>query len=196
MDWGTVITPELPFRSQPRISRSEFSFIIRLHAAAAVSAERDPGQYYDAIKSFGIDPLLILAMFQHESQMGREGVATQTRSWGNTRLPNFGAQSVGMADGASGQFPIFATWLNGCISTAARLASTTYVYAARTTIRDIFDWPPDPEIVWAPAGDFNNPASYLRAVIDYMNAQLTELLTTGGSIGKAIGQKAPATLDD
>lgn len=158
-----------PFRSAPRISRARFVAMMNDRAALSVLAERDPGTYWDVITATGIDPLLIAAMFNHESTMGRYGVATQTHSWGNTREPSFGAKPIGSVPGASGVFPVFRDWLDGCKSTAARLAAPDYVYAERVTIRDIFDWPKDPEVVWAPAGDFNDPHGYLRAVLDFMN---------------------------
>lgn len=165
-----MITPDDPFRSAPRISRDRFAQVVRQRAAPGVVAERDPVAYWDAIVAYGIDPLLILAMFQHESEMGKKGVAVTTHSWGNTRTPNFGATPIGTAPGRTGTFPIWRDWLDGVKSTAARLAAPNYVYASRTSIRDIFDWPPAPDVVWAPAGDLNNPNGYLRAVIDFMNA--------------------------
>lgn len=177
-----VIKPDDPFRSEPRISRDRFAQVIRERAAAGVKSERDPVAYWDAIRATGIDPLLILAMFQHESEMGKEGMATKTHSWGNTHFPNFGASSIGQEEQwingkLNALFPVFRDWLDGAISTAARLASPNYVYAERARIRDIFDWPADPEVVWAPAGDYNNPSAYLRAVIDFMNANAD----TGGA---------------
>src|SRR3990167_3758149 len=109
------ITPESPFRGN-RISRDAFRLVLDINAALPVIQERDASEYYDAIVATGVDPLFILAMFEHESQMGHAGVARVTHSWGNTRKPSFGAVPVGETPGASGTFPIFATWLDGCIS--------------------------------------------------------------------------------
>ena len=102
--------------------------------------------------------------------MGKSGVARTTRSWGNIRAPNFGATPVGEEPGMSGSFPIWRDWLDGVRSTAARIVAPNHVYAGRGSIRSIFDWPANQNLVWAPAGDFNQPASYLRAMIDFMNA--------------------------
>lgn len=165
-------TADSPFKSAPRISRSGFRDMLFLYAAPGVVAERDPGAYFDAISAYGVDPLFLLAMFNHESSLGHAGVATTTHSWGNTRLPNFGPDFISMVTGRSGEFPVFRDWLDGCKSTAARLVEPTWVYAGRTAIREIFDHPSGD--VWAPAGDMNDPAGYLRAVLDFMNKYAEE----------------------
>lgn len=162
------VTPDSPWRSAPRITLPAFATLLAERGNPGVVAERHPEAYYDKIVEFGVDPLFILAMFWHESQFGRFGVARVTHSWGNTRNPTFGAKPVGEAPGASGSFPIFRDWLDGCVSTVARLVATDWVYHDREPIREIFEHPSGK--VWAPAGDFNNPSGYLRAVIDFMNA--------------------------
>jgi hypothetical protein len=164
---GQFVGPSAPFRSVCRISRDGFRALLQRQAAPAVLAERDAGEYWDAIRARRIDPLFVAAIFRHESQMGRLGVAVQTHSWGNTRAPSFGVQPVGEVPGRSGTFPVFANWLDGAISTAARLNAPTWVYAGRQTISEIFIHPSGQ--VWAPAGDQNNPRGYLRAVLDFMN---------------------------
>lgn len=182
-----TITADSPFLVKTdRITRDGFIRVLRDKAAAGVIAERDPGQYYDAnlqitdSKGRHVDALFMLAMFNHESTMGRYGVAQTTHSWGNTRKPTFGAVPIGAEPGASGEFPIFRDWLDGMKSTAARLVTEQYVYngvsthpktkqtyGPRTTIREVFDHPST--LVWAPAGDMNDPAGYLRAMLDFMN---------------------------
>lgn len=165
-----------PFRSSPRIGREKFAQVLQERGAFAVLQERDPREYYDIILSVKdkdgrtVDPLFVLSMFNHESSMGRAGVAQTTHSWGNTRKPTFGGvQVVGEVPGRSGTFPVFQNWKDGLISTVARLLDHNWVYYERNSIRDIFDWPPNPAVVWAPAGDMNNPASYLGAMLNFMN---------------------------
>jgi hypothetical protein len=162
-----MIVASDPFKSAPRISRATFRTVMKQRAAAAVIVERDPGEYWDAIKTLTVDPLFLLAMFNHESTMGKAGIAQQTHSWGNTRDPSFGATPVDEVAGRSGTFPVFRNWLDGCISTAARLVTDKWVYHDRTSILEIFDHPSGD--VWAPAGDMNDPAGYVRAVLDFMN---------------------------
>jgi N-acetylmuramoyl-L-alanine amidase CwlA len=185
-----------------RISRQKFQQVVQQQFSPAAKAERDGGEYWDALchtttayqgKTYHVDPLFVLAMFGHESTYGNAGMARTTKSWGNTRPPSFGAHEVGQIpqyiDGKlNGFFSQYASWLDGCISTAARLLSPDWKYAGwgRRTIRSIFDYPQDPTVVWAPAGDYNNPASYLRSVLDTMN-------TYGDLVG--IADLPPPTVD-
>lgn len=175
-----MITADDPFKGVNRLSRDAFVRILRERANPGVIAERDPGQYWDVIRAHDVDACLILAKFNHESSMGKAGVALQTHSWGNTRAPSFGATPIGSVPGRTGTFPVFRDWLDGCKSTVARLVTPAYVYSGesehpethqrfgpRTTIRELYDHPST--LVWAPAGDLNNPAGYLRAVLDFMN---------------------------
>ena len=169
-----TITASDPFLVKTdRITRDGFARVLREKAAPGVIAERDPGQYYDANQQIRtadgrhVDGLFLLGMFNHESTMGRYGVAQTTHSWGNTRLPAFGPQPIGSEPGASGSFPIYRDWLDGMKSTAARLVAPDWVYASRASIREVFDHPSGQ--VWAPAGDMNDPQGYLRAMLDFMN---------------------------
>jgi hypothetical protein len=177
-----TITGDSPFVGVCTLSREAFIAAIVAGAASGCVGERDTGEYWDACMGYAIDPNLVAAMFQHESQMGQKGVAVETHSWGNTRAPNFGAVPVGEVPGRTGTFPVWANWLDGCISTAARLASTTYPaaspYGLRPCIHLIFDDPSG--AVWAPAGDLNDPAGYLRSVLDWMNAHTDMSDTNGG----------------
>ena len=161
-----------PFLGRTTISRDGFAAVLRARPAnQACLDERDNGQYWDACVGYGVDPNFVLAMFAHESDMGKAGVAVSTRSWGNTRSPSFGAVPIDEVPGRSGSFPVFAVWLAGCRSTAARLASlvwpTVAPYGARTSIAEVFDHPSG--AVWAPAGDLNDPHSYLATMLRLMN---------------------------
>src|SRR5262245_27449532 len=166
------ITADSPFLGRSTISRDGFINALRGYPAnAECLSERDPGAYWDESRAWGLDPNFLLAMFQHESSCGTAGTAVQTRSMGNTRSPSFGAVPIDQAEGRSGVFPVFAAWLDGCASTAARLASPVWPtgapYGARVSIREVFDHPSGQ--VWAPAGDMNDPAGYLNAMVTAMN---------------------------
>lgn len=179
-----AITEWFPWRSAPRINRASFRELINALALPQVRIERDPGAYWDWIVSRGVDPLFILAKFAHESKMGKAGVATQTKSWGNTRLdPHFGPDPLRdpsgpdgfkVVAGAQGVFPVYANWMDGLQSTVERLLAPNWIYRERPCISHLYDWSPNQQLVWAPRGDANNPESYLRAVIDFMNAHTTE----------------------
>lgn len=162
------VTPESAWRCPPRISLARFERILRERGNPGVLAERPASSYYNICVNKGVDPLFILAKFNHESSLGTAGVAVTTHSWGNTRAPNFGAIPIGTTAGRTGTFPIWRDWLDGLVSTVERLISPEWVYWDRETIREIYDHPSGK--VWAPAGDMNDPAGYLRAVIDFMNA--------------------------
>ena len=167
-----MITADMPFLGVRRVSRDGFLAVLRERPASqACLDERDGGQYWDECCRWGLDPCFLLAMFTHESSMGTAGTAMETRSWGNTRSPSFGAVQIDQVAGRSGSFPKFASWLDGCASTAGRLASPVWPagapYGARTMIREVFDHPSGQ--VWAPAGDENDPAGYLNAMLTLMN---------------------------
>lgn len=183
-----TITKDDQYLHPPRISIDRFGELLKRHANPAVLAERSADEYYQAIVSRGVDPLFVLAMFNHESTMGKAGVAVTSKSWGNTRAPNFGATPIGEMPGRTGVFPIWRSWLDGCISTVARLATPDYYYAGeRRNIGEVFNdphypnrdpkrpiHPPNPRPKnspreWAPAGDLNSPSSYLGAMLRFMN---------------------------
>jgi N-acetyl-anhydromuramyl-L-alanine amidase AmpD len=167
-----VITAQSPFLGVTTISREGFVFVMDQYPASQdCLKEGNPGWYWDACIAHGVDPNFALAMFQHESSMGAAGTAVQTRSWGNTRSPSFGAVPTAVVVGRSGSFPAFASWLDGCISTVARLSSLVWPslapYGRRHSIQEVFDHPSGQ--VWAPLGDWNDPNGYLNAVLIAMN---------------------------
>lgn len=158
--------------SRPRITGANFYNELALAQSPARYAALG---VYDYAVASGLDPLFLLAMFKHESNFGKEGTAAQTRSWGNTRLPIVGpTQPTGsMVEGRSGYFPVWRDWLAGGKSTIDRLVSRSYPPAGPYGLRSIgqvFNHPSG--AVWAPAGDLNNPAGYLRSVLDYMNVHM------------------------
>ena len=143
-----TITADDPFLGRCTISRDGFhDAMYDYPASESCLAERNPGQYWDECRAWGVDPLFVLAMFRVESSMGTAGTAVETWSWGNTRDPSFGAVPIDQVVGRSGVFPAFASWLDGCAATCARLASPVWPvgapYGERTTIRAVFD---DPEL--------------------------------------------------
>jgi hypothetical protein len=178
-----------------RISREKFRQVASGLLFPAALAERDPGEYWDECVSQLIDPAFVLAKVKHESSGLKAGIALITKSWGNTRKPNFGAEPIGYTEpgqARSGIFPIWASYLDGLRSTCARLATEDYYYRyERRNIGQVYNdpiadnpnyrpaMPPVPRarnaagqvmrIEWAPAGDLNNPAGYLASVLSYIN---------------------------
>jgi N-acetyl-anhydromuramyl-L-alanine amidase AmpD len=79
---------------------------------------------------------------------------------------------IDLIPGRTGFFPKFASYLDGVLSTAGRLASPVWPtgapYGERTSIRQIFDHPSG--ATWAPLGDAeNDPNSYLASMLRLMN---------------------------
>lgn len=144
-----------------RITMESFDMLLKQAQSPALQ-ERNGGEYWDAIRHIGIDPLFVLAIFQHESQMGLKGYAATTHSWGNTRPPSFGVEQVGVATQPSGgELSKYATWLDGCVSTACRLAAPDYAYYGKNIGEAIRLWAPPSE---------NDTGGYLLAVLAFMEA--------------------------
>lgn len=142
-----------------RISRDHFTTLLSPWPAAK---ERLPSAYWDLIRAWGIDPLFALAMFNVESRFGTLGHARETHSWGNTRPPSFGVAHAGVVEqDGGGKLSRYANWYDGCASTAARLASPERPYRDKG-IGEIID-------IWAPEEDRNDPESYVRSVLAFMN---------------------------
>lgn len=132
-------------RGVRRVSFDRFVEVLKDHESP-VLGETNAHQYYDTILKFNIDPAFILAIFSRESNMGRLGVAKITKSWGNTKYPSFGAMPIGAHETKHGTFPIYASWLDGLISTVSRLSAPNHVYMLRNlnTVEDIIPlWSPD-----------------------------------------------------
>lgn len=105
-----------------------------------------------------LSPAYLLGVFTHESQCGTEGIAAITHSFGNTRSPSFGGVvELGQVRGRSGSFPIFRNWIDGGISTVARLFDYA-PYQGADTVEAITP-------IWAPATDGNDPTAYVQAVL-------------------------------
>jgi hypothetical protein len=152
-----------------RISRGRWNTALASLAAQEVISQGF-SQYYDAITPTGVDPLWVLAVFDHESSCGKNGIATITHSWGNMRNPPVGVPYHTYIDPRKGSYLSFANWLDGCLATANHAASD--LYAGLTIAQAIHKW--------APAGDNNDPEAYTNGVVAFMN-RWGDLFGTGGN---------------
>lgn len=159
-----------PFRNVIRVSRPRFAALL---VGSPVLAEREADQYYDAIVASRLDPLFVLAMFNHEKALGRKtSFPRQNYGWGNPGYPSFGPQPVDITvhPATKKEFPVYQNWLDGLLATLARLNQTAFPegapYAQRLAIAQLFVHPSGR--VWAPAGDSNDVAGYLASVLRYM----------------------------
>lgn len=147
-----MTTTDYPILAAPRITLATFAEV--LHAAGSPAAGA-AAHAYAACRSYGVDPAVLLAIFQHESGYGRAGVATADHSWGNERT------APGYIQGPNG-FVRFPTWEAGA-DDAARLLRVYGKSAIRpgtdtSTVRKL-------PYVWAPAADHNKPAAYGAALV-------------------------------
>jgi hypothetical protein len=99
---------------------------------------------------YQIDPVFPLAFFYHESSLGKQGVATASKSIGNLRC-------VPQAMACPNHFAYFASWEDGAQAWYILIAGPLYVGAGLTTLQTILP-------KYAPAGDGNFPNHYIAAV--------------------------------
>lgn len=144
---------------------SESTFIAALQAAQSPALSAARGVYQYCVKR-GVSPAFLLALFKHESGMGKAGTAKITHSWGNTRMPTHGGvtpvRMTTAGEARSGSFPVFRNWIDGGVATVARLVDYA-PYAGKTTVGQIIP-------TWAPDSDGNNSAAYVRGVLAQMAA--------------------------
>ncbi len=144
---------------------SELTFIGALKAANSPALSAGHAVYQYCVKR-GVSASFVLAMFQHESGMGKAGTATISHSWGNTRIPTHGGvTAVRMTtpgEARSGTFPVFRDWIDGGIATVARFVDYA-PYRGKTTVAQIIP-------TWAPNSDGNDAAAYVRGVLAQMAA--------------------------
>jgi hypothetical protein len=125
-----------------------------LKAAASPVSEGEAAAVYRYCLGRRLSPAALLAMFKHESTLGKFGSAATTHSWGNTRPPSFGAESIGVTERT---FSMYRDWTDGGVSTVARLYDHR-PYLGLVTVRQIIP-------VWAPSTDGNNTERYIEAVL-------------------------------
>jgi hypothetical protein len=118
---------------------------------------------YRACLSEGCDPALALAFFEHESSMGKMGVAVQTKSIGNIRCtPNYSCYTTE----GNGSFRKYNSWAES-VTDWAKLLKFYRDERKLITIDEIIP-------VYAPAADKNNPNAYIEGVknrVDQLRAK-------------------------
>ena len=98
---------DYPLLGPPSISLPAFASI--LSAAGSPAASSATG-IYNALKKYGVDPAVGLAIFQHESSFGKAGTATKTHSIGNSRY--YGDQGLGITKYVTASNGSFANYPN------------------------------------------------------------------------------------
>ncbi len=148
-------TPTAPHglraKGAPTIARDRVDQILCDAQSPACGTGQD---LYDFARLNGVDPAFALAMFHHESDYGRSGVARVTHSLGNIRCAGFAPCMSG--------YRAYTRWLSG-YEDFFRVLQQAYFAHGRVTLEQIIP-------VYAPAGDHNNVAAYIRAVEQDMTA--------------------------
>jgi hypothetical protein len=137
----------------PSISLKVFSkFLQEFNSPALSEAEA----MYRIIVAEGGDPAFALAFFEHESSLGKSGVAVYTKSIGNIRCtPGYQCYYTQ----ANGAFRQYQNWSDGAQDWVRLLKSNTYLGRGLLTIDQIMP-------VYAPTADKNNPIAYAQGVKD------------------------------
>jgi len=121
---------------------------------AAYADHKDAAEYiWDSGRVLGVDPAVVMAIFQHESAFGTRGMARDTRSVGNIRPLPGQPQLNG--------YRLYASWQQG-IDDCYRLLRS-YAANGASTI-------PQAIPVWAPPSDNNDDSAYIASVLDTMSA--------------------------
>ncbi len=106
------------------------------------------GSFYDLAVQNGVNPAFALAIFQHESSYGTQGVARSTRSVGNIVCAGYPR--------CLGRFRAYRSWLEGA-QDFDRLMRLEYFPRHLVTVDQIIP-------VYAPSSDGNDVAAYVLAV--------------------------------
>jgi hypothetical protein len=137
----------LALLNPPRISKQYWSEILQAAGSPAAAVAAD---CYDISSSYGLDPTIALAFFQHESSCGTAGVAVHSLNWGNLRK---GARAVSIQGG----FAYYNDW---------RDSLRDWCDLIRTTYIDQWGLDTVDKVIprYAPAADGNVPTAYIAAV--------------------------------
>lgn len=141
----------LTFKSAPRISQDSFVAILqRAGSPAAPSA----ASLYQVIVSYGLDPAVALAFFQHESSFCLAGscASNNLHNWGMLRRAVKPERSTGQVGG----FARYASWEDG-VSDWCELILFRYVNRGLDTVEKAIP-------VYAPSSDNNVPSAYINTI--------------------------------
>ncbi|MBX0330855.1 hypothetical protein K2Z83_24660 [Oscillochloris sp. ZM17-4] len=141
----------LTFKSAPRISQSSFVAILQ-RAGSPAAPEAD--SLYTTITSYGLDPAVALAFFQHESSFCLAGACANgnLHNWGMLRRPVKADRSAGIVGG----FVRYASWQDG-VSDWCELILFRYVNRGLETVEKVIP-------IYAPSSDNNVPSAYINTI--------------------------------
>lgn len=137
----------LALLNPPRISKLHFAEILQNAGSPAAPVATD---CYDIISSYGLDPTIALAFFQHESSYGKAGVAVRSLNWGNLRQ---GQRAVEIKEG----FGFYNDWRESLRDWCELLRNTYIDQWGLDTVDKVIPR-------YAPSADGNVPSAYIAAV--------------------------------
>ncbi|GCF07343.1 glucosaminidase domain-containing protein [Dictyobacter arantiisoli] len=140
----------------PTISTSQIDKILAAYHSPAAGT----GSYlYNSALQYGIDPVVPVAFFMHESILGTQGEATATLALGNERC----ITDRPCIDQSRGGYAQFTSWQDGYQHWFDLLTGPVYKGAGLTTIQQIIP-------VYAPTADNNDEQAYINALIYSIDA--------------------------
>jgi hypothetical protein len=141
----------LTFKADPRISQESFAAILQ---RASSPAAADAPALYAVIASYGLDPAVALAFFQHESSFCLSGACANgnLHNWGMLRRPIKAERGAGLVGG----FVRYASWEDGARDWC-ELILFRYVNRGLDTVEKVVP-------VYAPSSDNNAPDSYVNTI--------------------------------
>lgn len=151
------LASDLTFYHAPRISLAQFARVLtRASSPAAASA----AAMYEACARRGVDPALLLAFFEHESEYGQRGLCASydLRNPGNVRRAVDEHRGTLLDIPGRGPFFKFSSWELGAADWAERMRDRYTRALGLATVRRAVP-------VYAPATDRNNPDAYVADVL-------------------------------
>jgi hypothetical protein len=141
----------LTFKAAPRISQESFAAILQ---RASSPAAPEAANLYTVITSYGLDPAVALAFFQHESSFCQAGACANgdLHNWGMLRR----AVKPERAAGSVGGFVRYASWEDGTRDWC-ELILFRYVNRGLETIEKVIP-------IYAPSSDNNTPDVYINTI--------------------------------
>jgi hypothetical protein len=159
----------LTLRSAPRISAAKFKDVL-----AQGSSPITPIAFecYDIIAAAGLDPAILLAICKKESSLGTQGIATQTKSFGNVRTAQVPARSPVTIQG----FAAYPNWRIGLIDLCDRL-NLRYVFRGLDTVEKMVP-------IYAPASE-NDTQGYIAFITSHVQQWQAEEAPMTQTVGFA-----------
>ena len=145
-DTPVQFSDDLSIVGSPTVSADFIDQVLANHHSPAIGT----GQaFYDLGVKSGIDPVIALGFFQHESSFGTKGEARVSPSIGNIRcIPDYPCRH---------NFAQFPDWESSIASWYTLVSGPLYVGSGLTTLRQVIHR-------YAPSADSNDEGAYVQSV--------------------------------